>query len=399
MVDAIRAACAAKKHVPRAPVVLGGFHASIYPEESLRSSEAFDVVVAGEAEERFPRLVERLLDGGFPSDIPGVSYRRDDGSLHVDALNPFVADLDALAPPDRRMVDYRAHRCILGEPRLTTLILSSRGCPFPCEYCYVNIKQYRERGVDRVLDEIRDCLSLGIEDFFFTDDLFNLRRERVIDFSERVLADKLKIRWSFRGRVDQIDEETAGKARAAGCTRIHFGVETGDPAILKRIGKKTDLGMVRRSIEITRRAGIEVSVNFMIGLPGETAIETERTIRFALSLPADYLQAAVFTPYPKTAAYRRALADGLFAEDYWRAFALKPVPGFASPVWPEHYTREELMEKLRRFYRRFYLRPRIIMKTLGRLRDPAAWRQWFENFRTFLALVLASRSRKAGSGK
>ncbi|MBF0614618.1 MAG: radical SAM protein [Magnetococcales bacterium] len=397
MVDGVDVARIAKRVAPNCQVVFGGFHPSIYPEETLRCSPDIDVAVAGEAEETFPLLVEQLLNRQPPVGIPGVSVKLANGNLHVDHGMPFVQNLDALPFPDRRMVSYLKHRCILGSQGLTTNILATRGCPYKCKYCYVNIKNYRIRSLDNLMAEIHDCISLGIEEFFFVDDLFNIHRKHVLAFSERILQEGVKIRWNFRGRVNQIDEEVLAKARQAGCTRVHFGVESGNPQVLKRIAKGTNLESIRRALALTRQAGIEVSSNIMIGLPGESPRETEETIRFALSLETDYIQAAVFTPYPDTPLYKEGLESGLLPHDYWRDFALHPKADFEPLIWSEFYTKEQLFDQLRTLYRRFYMRPRFVLSYLKKIRSWADFWQLVKNFLTFLMLITAFESRRKTS--
>ncbi len=393
LVDGIRAAESARRAAPGAFVLMGGFHPTIYPEETLLVSSAIDASIRGEAEESFPELVGRLMKGGDLEGVPGLSFRRPDGSLHVADCIPVVEDLDSLPLPDRTLVDFRRHECILGTDRLSTNILSSRGCPFSCKYCYVNIRRYRLRSLDSLVNEIRRCMELGIGEFFFMDDLFNISKKRVRDFSQRILDEGLDIRWVFRGRVDQVDLEVLRLARKAGCIRIHYGVESGVPEVLKRVGKGTDLAMIRAALSATRRAGIEVASNIMIGLPDETPERTGETIRFVLSLPTDYLQAAVFTPYPATPLYVEGLENGMFERDFWRDFALNPDPAFSPRVWPQFYSRDELFARLRSLYRRFYFRPRIVAANLKHLTSPKAVKKMFKNFVTLLRVALGGKKK------
>lgn len=388
LIDALQVAQSVKTTVPSAKVVFGGFHPSIYPKETLLCSPYVDIAVAGEAEETFPELIGRILDKEPLEGLAGVSLKKTDGSIHLDNRIPFTKDLDGLPIIDRTIVNYRKHTCILGAQGLSTNILSSRGCPFKCQYCYVNIKQYRLRSIDNLLAEIRECIALGIHDFFFVDDLFNINKERVSAFSERIINEGLKISWSFRGRVDQINAEVLEKAKQAGCTRIHYGVESGVPEILKRICKGTDIQMVKNVIGLTKKAGIEVSSNIMIGLPGESPEETEQTIDFALALQTDYVQIAVFTPYPETPLYKEGLNAGLFPNDYWRDFALNPTEKFEPYIWGEFYTRVQIFDKLREFYRRFYLRPRFIFYYLKRSIKVASPIVVIKNAFTFITLIL-----------
>jgi len=392
--DSVLVAATVKRVAPKCKVIFGGFHPGIYPEETLKCSPNIDITVSGEAEESFPLVLDRLLNNLPPLDIAGVSCKLPDGTLNIDRGMPFIQDLDSLAFPDRRMVSYKKHSCILGSNRLSTNILATRGCPYKCQYCYVNIKKYRIRSVDNLMAEIHDCLSLGIDEFFFVDDLFNIHRKHVIAFSDRIIQEGLDIQWNFRGRVNQIDEEVLEKAKQAGCTRIHYGVESGNQEILKKVSKGTDLKVIRKAVSLTHKAGIEVSSNIMLGLPGESAKETEQTIQLALELDTDYLQAAVFTPYPSTPLYEEGRKNGLLPNDYWREFALKPDENFKPMIWEEFYTQEQIFDKLRSLYRRFYFRPRFVWFYIRRIKDLNMLKQVFSNFTTIIRLVFGTESGK-----
>lgn len=393
LIDALEVAEASKQAAPQSIIVFGGFHPSIYPQETLQCSPHVDITVGGEAEETFTTLVNNLMNGIPLDSIPGVSFRQLDGSLHINREIPFISDLDQLHFPDRTLVNYRNHKCILGAKGMSTNILSSRGCPFLCKYCFVNIKKYRLRSLPNLLEEIRQCVDLGINDFFFMDDLFNIKKERVTEFAKLIIKERLSINWSFRGRVDQIDADMLRLAKKAGCIRIHYGVESGVPDILKRICKGTDLEMVRNAIRLTHEAGIEISSNIMIGLPGESPEKTEETIKYLLSLSTDYVQAAVFTPYPETPLYREGIKSGLLPNDYWREFSLRPYEGFEPMIWGEYYTRDQLFDKLRTLYRRFYLRPRFILHYIRQINSFSALKQMFSNGITFFALIMNRSSR------
>jgi len=387
LIDSLDVARIAKTVAPGTVVVVGGFHPTLYPRETLCCSPHIDIAVRGEAEYTFCSIAEAIFAGSAVDCIPGVCTKKGKGELHVSDQIPLVPDLDSLPFPDRRLTDYKKHSCALGAGGLSTSILSSRGCPFQCKYCYINVRQYRLRSLDNLLAEIKECLTLGIEEYFFMDDLFNISKERILGFCQRVLQEGLKIKWCFRGRIDQIDEAVLQAARRAGCSRIHYGIESGVQSILARIGKKTSIQLASHITGLTRRYGIEVSSNIMIGLPGETRQDTEETIRFALDLSTDYLQASIFTPYPETPFYQEALKAGMYKQDYWRQFALRPSKDFKPHVWEEHYSPDELAAKLREFYLRFYLRARFLIRYLRHLTSVSSLALMLKNAVTFYRLI------------
>ena len=135
------------------------------------------------------------------------------------------------------------------------------------------------------------------------------------------------MRWDIRARVDTVTPEMIEALARAGCSRVHYGVETGSPRIQKRLRKNLDLARVREVFGITRRAGMEVLGYFMVGNPDETIEDVRMTFELIRSLPMDYAHIGVFTPYPGTEIYRLALEQGVYERDYWRS-SRGPAPGF-----------------------------------------------------------------------
>jgi len=126
---------------------------------------------------------------------------------------------------------------------------------------------------------------------------------------------------------------------------------------------------VREVFALTRREGIETLGYFMIGHPTETKAEIDETIALMLSLPMDYAHIAVFTPYPGTAIYQDALADGIYDVDYWRAFARNPSPDFLPRYGNENFTGPMLMEIVKSAYSKFYGRPSYMVQRLRKVRS------------------------------
>lgn len=197
----------------------------------------------------------------------------------------------------------------------------------------------------------------------FYDDILTFQKGHITNICEEILRRGLKVSWESPARVDNIDFATLKLMRKAGCIRLRYGVESGDPGILKLMNKGIDLAMVREVFNWTKKAGIETFAYFMIGYIRETDQTMKNTISFAKSLNPDLIMFTVATPYPKTPLYDLAHKEGLIQGDYWREFTL----GMRDDNLPYMVAYAE--EWIRKAYRSFYFRPNYIIKRLFRLRS------------------------------
>lgn len=357
-----------KKRYPLAPVVIGGPHATIFPRELLNFPYV-DVVVCGEGEEVFPEVVDRLIKNTSLEGLPGVGYKSA-GGVHISSEIATVQKLDSLMFPDTSPFADR-YFTMIGKGDKVTIMMTGRGCPYRCIYCDRPAmgKRYRARSAENVVREIEGYLLRGIKEIMFFDDTFTLDRDRVIKICELIQEKKLRFRWSCRARVDTVDLELLIKMRKAGCRRISYGIESGNPDVLEALKKGTSLEKVADAVQQAKRAGIEVYADFIIGSPGENKKTILQTIDFAISLDVDYAQFTIMSLFPGTEIYQMALSRGLIPTDVWKDFATNPHPRFNTPIWPGELTQRELEDLLLLAYRRFYGRPAHIIKLLKRTRS------------------------------
>jgi radical SAM superfamily enzyme YgiQ (UPF0313 family) len=146
-------------------------------------------------------------------------------------------------------------------------------------------------------------------------------------------------------------------------------VESGSEPILKRLNKGINLARVREVFKLTKKIGLDTLAYFMLGNPGETLADIDRSLALGAEIQPDLLHLTIFTPFPATRLYQEALDSGLFQEDVWRQFALHPTPDFEPPIWEEHFTKQELQKLITESYKKFYLRPEYIWQRLIRLRS------------------------------
>ncbi len=367
--DALETARTVKKVMPSTPVVVGGHHTQLYPKETIRQ-EPVDAIVLGAGEVPFTRLLQRFEETGHLQRLPGVITKH--AALHDDLSSEIqcIDDPDSLPFPARHLTPYRNYYSATSISPPTTVVITSYGCPFRCIFCNTSrVQKIVAKSPLRVVDELSNCVSLGIREFTIQDENFAVHRSRVLAIAQEILRRKMDIVWSFKSRVDLVDSEMLRMVRRAGCDSIHFGVESGDPEVLMRIRKDITPDQVRHAFRLARNEGLQITAAFMIGFPGEDRARVLKTIDFALELDPNYVQFAITIPLPGTELYRMAFEKGLFTHDYWKEFAEHPRPDFQPPGWYEYFTQEELEELLDTAYRRFYLRPSYIWRRIKSLHN------------------------------
>ncbi|MDO8127077.1 MAG: radical SAM protein [Candidatus Brocadiales bacterium] len=345
-------------------VVLGGPHVHIYPEETIQLP-GVDFVVLGEGEITFAELLE-VVD--FPDRLGGLRgiVFRNNGSVTNTGPRPFIEDLDSLPYPARHLTNYKKYNSILAKRSLpTTTMFTSRGCPFVCKFCdrpHLG-KTFRYRSALNVVDEMETCVRMGIQEFLIYDDTFTVNRQRVLDICDEIIRQKLDISWDARAHINTISEDMLDKMRDAGCTGIHYGVESGTERLLKLLNKGIKKQHVKEVFGWTKQRGIATLAYFMVGLPTETKEDIYETFRVIRELDPDYLHLTVFIPYPATQLYKEGLAQGIIKKDYWKEFAKEPRKDFTPPYWAEVFTKEELDLMIAEGYKSFYLRPKYLLKS------------------------------------
>ncbi len=363
------AADVVKRAAPATRICIGGPHVRQFPEESM-ALDFVDFAVCGEGEVPFLELLDALQDGRSLDGMRSVGYKQDGRSLAA-TVPAVTTDIEGLPFPARDLVDRKDYFYILGNRATFATILSSRGCPFHCTFCATPHGAYRARSARSVVDEMVQCRDAGAEEIHFIDDTFNIRKSRLAEVSREILDRSVRLKWSFRGRADGVDDEGMALAARAGCTRFHVGVETGTDHGMEVLRKGVDVAQVRNAVRLARKHGIVSAAYFIIGCPHEKSRDDVlETIRFAVRLNPDFALFNILAIYPGTELFEEAVKKGMLAGDFWHGFARSPDPEFRIPLWEEHLDRFELERLLRTAYRRFYWRPGPILRNLRSVAGP-----------------------------
>jgi anaerobic magnesium-protoporphyrin IX monomethyl ester cyclase len=340
------------------PVLLGGPHATAYPEKAIQMP-GVDYLVVGEGEIAVGQLIERLLNQRDVSELKGIVYRKDN-QIFATGRGDFIEDLNELPMPAYDLIPIEAYRNFDSMSR-TGLgnymsIFSSRGCPYHCIYCH-NIfgKVFRCRSAEYLFNEIKYLYdTYKIRDFEILDDIFNLDRERMIDFCDRIINSGMKVTFAFPNglRCDLLDELQLSKLRQAGTVFIGFAVETGSPRLQKLIKKNIQLDKIKRNIEIANSLRINTHGFFMIGFPGETLEEMKMTIDFMLSSKLHTCSLFAVMPF-----------EGTELGEISRGMGIVPVSDFSMSYCTKGFVNltdvpsAEINKMRRRALLKFYLNP------------------------------------------
>jgi radical SAM superfamily enzyme YgiQ (UPF0313 family) len=360
-------------------VNIGGPHVLIYPKETLSFPEV-DSLTIGEGEVTFTELVDCLEQKRDLKTVKGIMFKKD-GEFITNEPRGFVENLDDLSFPARDLLPIKNYYSGISKSKFLTTFLSSRGCPYNCLFCFTKGRKFRERSPRNVIDELEECIKMGITEFEFFDDTFTINPKRVIDICDLIIKENLKINWAIRARINTVDLEMLKKLKQAGCIRINYGVEAGTQEILNLIRKGITLEQTREVFRLTRKVGITALAYFMIGHPTETKEQILETIKFAKSLKPDYCSFGIAIPYPDTDMYRMGFEKGIYKEDYWKKFAENPLKDFRPEVWTENFTESELLDLLELSYKKFYLTPKYIVKTMLKIRS-------FQEFKKYAKIAM-----------
>lgn len=339
-------------------IVIGGPHTAIFPDECFEKEGLdADYVVVGEGEKTLDRLAQDIYTGKAKDRI----YRQLD----------FIQELDELPFPARELTKMDKYYSVLSQDTPTTTAFSSRGCPFSCAYCDRPAlgKGFRAMSATRVADEMEDCVKKGIKEIFFYDDTFSVSMKRVMEICAEIKKRNIKIKWDVRTRVNVVNDDLLKAMKEAGCERIHFGVETANPRVVKELQKGTTNAQVEKAFDMCKRHGIKTLAYFMMGNPTETLEDVKETLALSRRIKPDFMQMTILSPFPATQIYLRAKEEGIVVGDPWRDYAKAINDDFRPPLWDGIFTRNELERNLRWFYGQFYLQPSFVFDRVREIRN------------------------------
>lgn len=358
-----------KELIPSSVLIAGGPHITALPHQTMKS-DCFDIGVVSEAEETFLELLRHIQVKGLDGldAIKGIAYRQN-GKVVVTPRREFIKDLDSLPHPARHLLPplskYRPTPASYKRLPLAT-IMTSRGCPFQCVFCdravFGNI--YRQRTADDILAEVDEVIErYGAQEIRFFDDLFTLDKERTYKICDGLK--KKKTPWTCLTTVTAVTKELLSEMKSAGCWQILFGLESADPRMLSLLKKGNTIEQNIQAVGWAKEVGLSVRADFIVGTPGETMESLKKTLRFAIDMDLDYAHFNKFVPFPGTELYKSLYSKG-YNFDFNGGCSI--LDHSALIYVPPELIKKEYREFLDLALKRFYLRPRYIIKRLLSIR-------------------------------
>ncbi|MEM5861304.1 MAG: radical SAM protein [Candidatus Aenigmatarchaeota archaeon] len=366
--DAYQIAKIVKSKSPKTKVVFGGPNTSIYPSEMV-NQPFVDAICMGDGEETFLEFVEKFETQDMYY-VRGM-WCKSDGDILKNPARSVISNLDTIPFPDRKLlVDpsiYIGSHVSSGYRKAE--MISSRGCPYSCAYCQSRGKVYRFRSAKNVVDEMEYLLNDGYNFLQFWDDTFNIQVSRVKEICREIIRRNLQSKMKYRIRIvgNLVDEEMMELLKESGCDMIYIGVESASDQFLRYVDRKISIEHCVRAIDLARKFRIEVMGYFMIGFPGETREDMEKTLQLMIKLPLSFMETSILTPMPSTPLYVKAIEEGKM-DDWYRRYTISPWKN----AWYKYYTElspKEIYKIQKRIYFRFYFRPSYVLRLAVKSRN------------------------------
>ncbi len=320
----LRLARAIKRAMPALPIAIGGVHTIMCTEQVLGDG-LWDFVGVGECDEVLPELIDKLTVGDADyRNVRNFCIRRKDGRYQRNPLAGYP-ELDALPPKDYEIFDLKH---MLGRKNGWQSILTSRGCPYRCSYCFNRevADRYLEDGghsrrsylrhypIDRIIGEVKELTRRhpGIKTLIFDDDLFTLNRQYCIAFAKAYADAGINVPYVLNAHVQAFSEPIARALSESPCMIVKFGVESGSFELRKKV---LDRHMSNQAIidafDLCHAFGLHTSAFVMFGMPYETRGMMDETIDLIARIKPGRMRWAIFYPFPGTKSYTICELGGL----------------------------------------------------------------------------------------
>jgi radical SAM superfamily enzyme YgiQ (UPF0313 family) len=348
-------------------ITVGGPYPIALQERCFEDTDAIDAVVSGEGERAVVEMIERLVSGGSLRGIHGVIYR-EKNEIMKNPPRELIADLDLLPFPARELLgdDEYIPPPATYKRKPVAVMMTSRGCNRRCIFCFQIDRQrksgIRYRSVDNVMEEVELCLRQGYREIKFIDDTFAADYYRAIEIAQEIKRRKLDFTWFASACVHQVDKPLLRAFKDAGCWAILMGAESGVQKDLNSLRKGITLYQIKEAVRSAKAAGLKVFTPFLFGIPGQTYEDALKSIEFACELGPDVANFHALTPFPGTELHDNIEKYGKMSHD------LTDFTYQGAAFVPYSMTREQIGELRQIAFRRFYSRPRFLLKRILGLR-------------------------------
>ena len=385
--ETVQIAKAAKQLYPDKPVILGGWHPSLLPDQTL-AAKYVDVVVKGQGEDAMLEIVERISAGESLRGVAGVGYK-EHGRIVFNSPRP-LKPIREMPPKAYHLADFDAYERVCG--RRWAMYTSSLACPYNCAYCTnagVYGRKWNALDAEQVAEETTDLVSrYRLQLLWIVDDNFLVDRERAIGIAEGILRTGVRFDWSIQASTNLVNRFSVDELkllRRAGLSQVAQGADSGSEKVMHLMNKDFQkIETVHAAAQKLSEAGIRPSFNMIFGFPGEGEAERRESIRMIMDVCRRYPGAEfwtnIFTPYPGAPVMERAFELGIDVPktiEGWSDF----FPRYTTLPWlkgKEHQRLQTMREYLRLAFNRIsigsFQKTRAQRWMSQAIETPARWR-------------------------
>ncbi|MFX0148026.1 MAG: B12-binding domain-containing radical SAM protein [Candidatus Hodarchaeota archaeon] len=354
-----------KKWNPDAKIVFGNRHATVNDYKILDKYPFVDICVRNEGEYTFLELVRAVEKEVSLKNIKGISYRNN-GKIIQNEKRDLINDLDSLPFPDRESLNFN-YKGSYGNldlgPEKFAMIISSRGCPYQCTFCYGRRRVgFRARSIENVMEEVLYLDDEGYQSLIFTDDNFTFSKKRIIKLCQLMRKNKIDMNWFCEGRVNQVSGEMLREMRRSNCRLLMFGIESANQRFLDYYKKKITPDQSLLAVRKARNAKIPFIVgSFIVGGPGESLREIYNTLKFAQKLDLDFPLFNILGITPGTDVWDDMVQKNVLDENlYWEEGVR------VSDIDPNGVPTKIISNLILKMLKQFFANPRYLLKAFLR---------------------------------
>ncbi|MFW9898126.1 MAG: B12-binding domain-containing radical SAM protein [Candidatus Thorarchaeota archaeon] len=352
---------------PNLKIVFGNYLATFYARKILNNYNWVDICVRGDGEITFSELIEKIELNKDLSEVEGITYQHN-GKIKENKNRQFIKNLDLLPFPDRKLITSIYKNRIGGidvTNRKFTTLVTSRGCPFSCNFCACTAFSqglWRTRSVNNILKEIYQLADQGYQEILFVDDNFTLNTKRIIELCKKIKKEKMDMVFICDGRVNNSSINLLRTMKKANFEILMFGIESSSQRMLNYYNKKITPQMSEIAVNNARKAGFKMIVgSFMIGGLDETYNEAINTLKFISKLDIDFPHIIFTRALPGTQLFNNLIQKNIIDEEkHWER-------GVDLIDLPEAKMKRQIIYQIikEQFHKNFF-RPKYLIKAFLR---------------------------------